>query len=57
MVIGHEHAQQFYASTAIILRAIQIRSDLNELLVIEHARSMCLVQFSVPLRMYTHYQC
>jgi len=57
MVIGHEHAQQFYASMAIILWDIQIRSDLNEFLVIERAHSMHLVLFSVPLRMYTCYQC
>jgi len=58
MVIGCECTQQFYASMAIILQAIQkIRSDLNESLVIECAGSICLVLFSVPLRMYTHYQC
>jgi len=57
IVIGHKHAQWFYTSTAIILWAIQIRSDLNELLVIERAHSMCLVPFSVPLRMYTRYWC
>jgi len=57
MVIGCEHIQWFYTSMAIILQAIQIRSDLNELLAIEHACSMRLVPFSVPLRMYTYYWC